>query len=81
MMPHSGKYLACNKEKILLCSMRSRTIDLKWNYKEKFKQDLSSLCRKYPLESESHLLNCEELKMEKEEEEIFLHYMNINKKT
>ena len=47
--------------------MRSRTNDLKWNYKEKYKQDLScSPCRKYPLESESHLLNCEEMKMENE---------------
>ena len=80
MQDYLRSNLITTKEKILLFSMRSRTNDLKWNNKEKYKQDLScSLCRKYPLESESHLLNCEELMMEKEisEEMNKIEYMDI----
>ena len=59
--------LISTKEKILLFSMRSRTNDLKWNYKEKYKNNLNcSLCRKCFKESESHLLQCEELTSEPE---------------
>jgi hypothetical protein len=80
MQEYLRSNLITTKEKILLFSMRSRTNDLKWNYKEKYKQDLScSLCKKYPLKSESHLLNSEELKMEKEisEEMNKIEYMDI----
>ena len=55
------------EEKLLLFSMKCRMNDLKNNYKTKHKNNLNcSLCRKSVEESESHLLQCDELIMEPE---------------
>ena len=54
-------------EKQLLFLMKSRMTDLKWNFKGKYRNDLNcSLCKLNFVESEIHLLQCDQLTCEPE---------------
>jgi hypothetical protein len=54
--------LISTEEKLLLFLMKSRMNNLKWNFKSKYKNNLNCLlCKKGFEESESHLLQCDEL--------------------
>ena len=64
-------YLLCDKltrqEAQLLFSLRCRTLELKSNYKSKYKDDLSCrTCSSGDLEDERHLLTCQGLKLEED---------------
>ena len=55
------------EEKRMLFAMKTRMVDVKSNYRNKYKHDLScTLCRENCVESEEHLLKCRELKFEPE---------------
>ena len=54
--------LLTTEEKLLLFSMKSRMLELKCNYKSKYKNNMNCvLCKKNVEESGSHLLECDEL--------------------
>ena len=62
-------YLKSNEltteEKQLLFLMKSRMTNLKWNFKGKYKNDMNcSLCKLNFVESETHLLQCDQLTCE-----------------
>ena len=58
MQPYLNNESLKIEEKKLLFKLKNRLIDVKWNFKKKYKEDLACRLCSFKEESQLHLLNC-----------------------
>ena len=78
MKPYLKNYELSIEEKKVMFSLKNRLIDVKVNYKKKYKDELECRLCGYPEESQSHLVVCPEILSEDKPREAFENYSYDN---